>query len=182
MVTNTTQTTTLRETYREPKKRIRYKIPTYKKFYTVYRYDRQKFRQILNEKLKGLNQYTQDEILNMCYLVEDDRRLMDSDEKSIFRYATLQKIHELLFLYCLQESSETGKQDDLVQSPAEEVDFCETKMIPVSGLFSYPDEKQAELPNTWDLPLKERLRIHLRLLRLLRNKVPIKEAVKQIRT
>ena len=36
----------------ERKLRVRYEVPTYIKFYSLYQYDRDKFRQLLNEWLE----------------------------------------------------------------------------------------------------------------------------------
>ena len=135
--------------------RKRYKIPTYKKFYSVIRYDRLKFRHFLNYRLKRykcnlkLNQW---EILKLCYIRENGVIKMDSDEKSIFRYAVLQKIHELLYEYTDKNSIK-------------------------DGVMVWDDEKQAEILGTWKLPVKSRVKIHLHLLRLLRQGKNLKEAV-----
>ena len=48
------------------------------------------------------------------------------------------------------------------------------------GLAIYPEEQQAEILNTWQLPIKKRVIIHLRLLRLLRKGLSIKEALCQL--
>ena len=45
------------------------------------------------------------------------------------------------------------------------------------GLAVYPKEEEAEILNTWKLPLRDRVIIHIKLLRLLRKGFSIKEAL-----
>lgn len=135
---------------RKLKKRIRYKIPTYIKFYSIYQYDRLMFRELLNEWLRskeGINRTPetlkkeQRRILDICYVRDEKGKpLRDCDEKHIYRYATLQKICETLY--------------NLGQ---------EARNIPC--LYFFDDEKQAEVKDTWHLPIYKRVKIHIEVLR-----------------
>lgn len=113
-----------------PRKRIRYKTPTYTKKYRLS---------------------WQDE--------EAGEWFYDSDEKHIFRIKDLQKIHLLIYGYC---------GIDL---------FEQAEKIEKDGITCWIEDKQAEIQGTWNLPLKDRVLIHLNLLRLLRQGIELKKAV-----
>ena len=142
-------------------KRIRYEIPTYIKFYSIYQYDRLKFRELMNEWLKteeGENRTyetlirKQNEILDICYVRDENGKpLRDCDEKHIFRTSILQKLHELIYA-------------ELGLNPFTESTY------EVSGLIVYPEEKQAELKNTWNMSINDRVKAHIKVLRKLRSK------------
>lgn len=150
----------------DKKKRIRYKIPTYKKFYSLYRYDRQLFRELLNKQLRGEESpLSQKELIDICLLRDNEGNLIpDSDEKHIFRYNSLHKVHSLIFNYSYSTISP----------------FDEREIINIDGLLFYPQELQAEIPNTWQLSLGERLKLHIKLLRSLRKGLSIKDALRSV--
>lgn len=153
-------------------KRVRYAVPTYIKFYSIYQYDRNKFTELLKiwlateegktrtlETLKA----KQEEILNLCYQrAIDGSKLRDSDEVNIFRYNTLENVYNLVY-------NELGVNPFIEESYKQD------------GLAIYPDEQQAEIIGTWQLPIKQRVIIHIRLLRLLRKGLSIKEALCQMK-
>lgn len=142
-------------------KRIRYDVPTYIKFYSIYQYDRLKFRELMNEYLKteeGKNRTLetlkrkQNEILDICYVRDENGRpLRDCDEKHIFRTSILQKLHEQIYA-------------ELGLNPFTESTY------EVGGLIVYPEEKQAELKDTWNMSINDRVKAHIKVLRKLRNK------------
>lgn len=142
-------------------KRFRNSIPTYLKFYTLYQYDRQKFRIMLNEWLEseeGKNRtiYTllakQKEILNECYIRgSDNEPLKDSDEKYILSEKRLQKVHALIY-------------EKLLSIGAIKLLHSDKKPYELKNLMIYPEYQQAELKGTWDLSLKDRILIHYKLL------------------
>ena len=113
------------------KKRIRYKIPTYKKKYRLS---------------------WQDE--------ETKEWFYDSDEKHIFRIRDLQKIHSLIYGYCGINL------------------FEQAESVEKFGLVCWVEDKQAEIKDTWRLSIKDRIKIHLKLLRLLRQGKDLEEAVR----
>lgn len=155
------------------KKRIRYKVPTYKKFYSIWQYDRLKFRELLNILLKDKNSSlykNQWEILEVCYMRDEKgMKMRDSDEAHIFRAGAMQKIYEKIFDY-------TGVIPILTPGA-----FESFKVIKENGLNIYPCECQAEIENSWQLSLEERLRLHIKLLRLLREGFSIEEGLKRIK-
>lgn len=154
------------------KKRKRYRVPTFVNFYTLYQYDRDKYRLLIREWLKtdeGKNRTYEtlkskhNQILEMCYIRDENgNKQKDCDIKHIYRYHTLHKIYNEIYNCVKYEFFRNGK----------------IKLI--EGLMYSVDEEQAELLNTWRLPLKTRIKLHIRLLRLLRNKIPVQEAVKQV--
>lgn len=160
------------EYFNEPEeKRVRYDVPTYLKFYSIYQYDRNKFTELLkiwlatdegkNRTLETLKA-KQDEILELCYLrAPDGSKLRDSDEANIFRYKTLENVYNLIY-------NQLGVNPFIKKSYEQD------------GLGVHPDEQQAEIVGTWKLPIKQRVIIHIRLLRLLRKGLSIKEALCQL--
>ena len=155
------------------KKRVRYKVPTYKKFYSIWQYDRLKFRELLNEHLKNkLSSPFRDqwEILEKCYIRgERGMKLRDCDETHIFRAGVLQRVYEKIFDY-------TGVM--FIQYPGAYESF---KTIKENGLSIYPCEGQAEIENSWQLSIEERLRLHIKLLRLLREGFSVEESILKLK-
>lgn len=154
------------------KKRKRYKVPTFINFYTLYQYDREKYRLLMREWLKtdeGKNRTYEtlknkhNEILEKCYIRDEHgNKQKDSDIKHIYRYRTLHKIYFEIYNCVKYEFFRKGKIEQ------------------IDGLMYSVEEEQAELLNTWRLPLKTRIKLHIKLLRLLRNQIPVQEAVKQV--
>lgn len=152
-------------------KRNRPPVPTYIKFYSVDKYDRLKFRELLNEWLKtdeGKNRTLlslknkQDEIVKKC--LEKDSQgntFKASDEQHIYRIRTLHNIYERIYDYVIMYYMFNG--------------------LEVKGLNINPDEKEAELKNTWKLSLNTRIRIHIRLLRLLKAGYQAQEAIEALK-
>mgnify|MGYP007012517508 CR=1 FL=1 len=145
-------------------KRIRYSKPTYFKFYSIYQYDRQKFREILNAQLSGETEpLSQKEILDKCYCRDEEGNLIpDSDQKHIFRFRTLENLHTRIYDY-------------LGIDP-----FLRTYRLTFCGLFVYPDEQQAEIPNTWNMTIKERIILHIKLLRKIQKGLSEGKAIEEI--
>lgn len=141
-------------------KRIHYDIPTYLKFYTIYQYDRNKFKEMMKQWIKteeGQNRTyetlkaKQDEVLEQCYILDETgKRKRDCDEKHIFRYGALQNIRSQIY---------------------QEIMFkrIEGYRLKEGFIVMDYDGEQAEINNTWQLPLKDRIRLHLKLLRRLRE-------------
>lgn len=155
------------------KKRVRYEVPKCLNFYTLYQYDRKKFRTLLNSWLKsedGKNrtskslQIKQNEILEKCFIRDDNgNKLRDSDEKHIFRYRTLHKIYEKIYNEVKLQFLKNGK------------------IYSVDGFTNSVEEHQAWIDKTDNLSIKDRIVIHIRLLRLLRKGLSIKEALYEIK-
>lgn len=161
----------------------RYTPPDYAKFYTIYQYDRENFKKELRSeiekrqadystKIKNEDEFLkiQNAILEKWFLKDEQGlKLRDSDEVHIFRIKTLHKIHELIFSY-------TGIMP--INSPYY---YEGLKVIKKDGLLIYPKESQAEIEGTWQGSIKERLKIHIKLLRLLRGGFSVRESILKLK-
>lgn len=173
------------KTKAESSKRVRYEMPTFIKFYSLYQYDRVKFSKLLkiwletndgkNRTLETL-QAKQNEILELCYKRDvNGKPLKDSDEKHIYRVSVLNYLKKDKYdkrpfgiytqLYAYVNKNAIEKRERYEQD----------------GLAVYPQEEEAEILNTWNLPLGDRVKIHLKLLRLLRNGFTIKGALEVLK-
>jgi hypothetical protein len=86
----------------------------------------------------------------------------DGDERHIFRLKTLHKLYSMLYGYSGVNVFEQFERKDL------------------NGLTIWGEERQAEIQNTSYLPLKDRVTLHIKLLRLLRKGFSIEEALNDI--
>lgn len=135
--------------------RCHYKTPTYQKIYSVIRYDENKFRQYLNYKLNGykcIRYLRQIDILKLCYLRDKFGVIYDSDEKHIYRIRNLNNLHYKLF-------------DKINKNTV----WNANGTIERYGLVSFLEYRQTEIKGTWQLPIKKRLKLHIRLLWLLQD-------------
>ena len=88
----------------EDNKRVRYEVPKFIKFYSLYQYDRNKFAELLKiwlETEAGKNRTLetlkakQTEILELCYIRDENGKpLKDSDEKHIYRVNVLSTLRK----------------------------------------------------------------------------------------
>lgn len=148
-------------------RRIHYEIPLYKKVYSVYQYDQRKYMDIFSKLSKLANRYNPDifnnvnpfKVLKLCYLPDDVGLVPLGDERHIYRYGTLQRVYSRIYDYC-------------GISP-----FATELKVYIKGLVCYPDEMQAEIEGLQMKSLKTRLRVHIELLRLLRQGVELERAV-----
>lgn len=162
------------------KKRIRYKVPTFIKFYSIYQYDRLKFRKLLNIWLKTPEGQSrtrntviekQREILEQCWVLDENgNKQRDSDTLHIFRYRTLHKILEIIAQTLIKEY---GIQD----KNSIEYLFRRTNIKIYKSSISKP---QAELANTAYNDIKSRILVHLKLLRSLRKSIDVEMAVNEV--
>lgn len=120
-----------------PKKRVRYKIPTYKKSDKI------------NQNIKEYS----------------------GNEKHIFRYRVLHNIYEHIAYFVLKGQLRLPIEDFRLYKDGLIINF-ETQY----GIYEF--DYQAEIDGTQNMPVGERLRIHIRLLRLLRQGYKVKKAVK----
>ena len=86
----------------------------------------------------------------------------DGDERHIFRIKTLHKLYSMLYGYSGVNVFEQFERKDL------------------NGLTIWGEERQAEIQNTSYLPLRDRVTLHIKLLRLLRKGFSIEEALWKI--
>lgn len=159
------------------KKRVRYSIPTYKKVYSVYQYDRIKYSAIFKRVQKLALKYSPEifkktaayKVLDLCYLRDEFGELQSlGDEKHIFRYKTLNNIFKEIADYLLIAYELSAQTDVLLYL------FRKTHII---VYYQQNGDSQAELFETCNKDIQERLKIHITLLRYLQKGVEIEEAV-----
>ena len=140
------------------KKRIRYEIPSYKKVYSIYQYDQQKYMNIFEKVQKLANKYSPKifyntnpyKVLKSCYIKDYEGNLQhQGDARHIFRLKTLYKIYTEIY-----KNIETNPFNEFYKE---------------NGLLIWfsPGEKEAylsfgaELENTSSLPINKRVSIHV---------------------
>ena len=152
-------------------------IPDYIKFYSVYQYDRIKFRKLLKaakisnppkniEDLKRL----QKEILKQCYVRDERGELVSlSDEPHIFRYAVLYRLYNEIYK-CLQVNNNKTKEYKGLRIFK---DKYTKKQYRYKGK-TYQGQKftmyGAEIIGSENWSLKDRVHYHIELLRFLRKR------------
>lgn len=160
------------------KKRIRTPIPKYKKVYTVYQYDRRKYSRIFRKiydlaikyDLEIFNRTSAYRVLDLCYYKDKQgNRKHLGDSKHIYRYRILQEILKEIADYILiayEIEPETLKY-----------------LYHKTHLFvAYNEEySQAELIETCFLPIKDRIKIHIALLRKLYKGAEIEKSITEVR-
>lgn len=122
---------------KEAEKRVRYKIPTYKK----------------------ADKINQNILSYQC------------NQKHIFRYKALHIIYEQIAYLVLKGQLKLPIEDFCLYKDGLVINF-ETEY----GMYKF--DYQSEIDGTQNLPVGERLRIHIRLLRLLKQGYKVKKAVK----
>ena len=175
----------------EENTRIRYEVPTYIKFYSIYQYDREKFTKLLKiwlETDEGKNRTLetlkakQSEILELCYKRDENgNKLRDSDEQYVKWVKPLTTIYELIYNQIgANPFIEDYEQDGLriMRDVYTEEDYEYQGKIYKGQKFV---NVSASIKGTDNLPIKQRVIIHIRLLRLLRKGLSIKEALERIK-
>ena len=126
--------------------------PTYKKVYSVYAYDRVKYMAIwarikkLAERFNNIeifNRVSPYRVLKLCYIKENGKIKSNGDVKHVFRLGVLQRIYSVLY-YKLYKYS-----PDL--------------------MTFYDDEYQAEIEGTQEWKIKDKVKIHIKLLKMLKS-------------
>ncbi len=151
-----------------------YQFPSYKKCYSVFAYDNSKVRQIY-AKLKNLAikfnnpdiffKVSPYRVIEHCYCYKNNRKIFKGDEKHIFRIRTLQKINELISKEITNYQLTLNLEFKLIKDG-------------VCIYFDSENENQAEIIGTERLPLSKRLKIHIELLRQLKQGTTLKKAVR----
>lgn len=158
------------------KKRVRQKIPTFKKIYSAYVYDQPKYNKIFKKVQQLALKYDEEifkrteryRVLRLCYVREDGKLQPQGDEKHIFRYNTLDNILCALAEVLLQKYELLPEKDVLSYL------YLRTGLV----LYIREDYQQAELMQPVPKSLRERIHAHIMLLRLLRLGLEIEDAVK----
>ena len=83
------------------------------------------------------------------------------DEKHILRIKTLHKIYSILYGYFITDVLEQ----------------FEKKEVENGLIILWGEDKQAEIANTWQLSIKDRIKVHIQLLRGLRKGLTVKESL-----
>lgn len=127
--------------------------------------------------------YEKDEIKfrEWFYALDNGEKQHLGDSKHIFRVKTLSKIQKELYNYCGiiafgSEESRTIKLDNITifeEHYTEEDYYYKGKKYKGKKFV----ERFAEIDNTWRLPIKQRVIIHIRLLRLLKQGFTVQEAL-----
>jgi hypothetical protein len=163
----------------KPKKqRVRYSIPNYKKVYSVYQYDVPEYKKIF-KKIHNLaikygadifNRTSAYKVLERCYLRDEQGNKNHlGDARHIFRYKVLQAICKEIADYILIAY-------EIIPETLEYM-YNRTHLY-----LAYSQEySQAELIETNNLPVNERLKISIALLRRLKDGAEIETAVKETR-
>lgn len=207
--------------------RIRYDVVTYEKFYSFYRYDRLKFRAVLNAQnqtlfflfifiisvrvpkflflcnlrwapinetlLKNIEfpedvcYFTQDEILDFCYVLDENgNKLKYPDELHILRLKTLFEIYNRIGLIIWGKMREFTNNDGLydIDGLTLSIYHLEQDEWVENGVkFRVPAVTYHEgyIPDTEMLSIKDRLKIHIKLLRLLKQGLEVKDAIEIVK-
>lgn len=157
------------------KKRVRKDIPTYKKVYSVYQYDREKYMLIWS-KLRELaisldnpsiffrvNPYA---VLNHCYLRENNKLKHLGDERHIFRLRSLNAIQKAVYRYAKEPCNMTFVKE------------LSWKQHGVIFYYHFKEGGTSEIDGTQLMTIKERLKLHIKLLKSLRRGCNLQKAVK----
>ena len=92
-------------------------------------------------------------------------REYNGDERHIFRIRTLHALYADIFAHCLVDYNLFG-------------DF---EKLEIDGMIFWGNEKQAELKNSENLSIKQKVLLHIKLLRLLRKGFSVKEAIEKMK-
>ena len=158
------------------RKRIRYKIPCYKKIYSVYQYDQKKYHKIYKKIQQLAIKYNESifyntnpyRVLSLCYVKdEENQRKHLGDIKHIFRYKTLENIFKEIANYILI-TYEILPDNDVLKYL-----FKRTHIV----VYAENGNCQAELFETFDKSLTTRLKVHIEILRNLQKGIEIEKAV-----
>lgn len=149
-------------------------IPPYKAIYSLYKYDKQKYRGIFIRLRELAYKYNEGifyrvnpyKVLDLCYLKEDGKRtrIEIKEEKHIYRYKALNKILTEIALTL------TGRYR-LLTSP-EVLKYLYRR----TGIVFHLEEMQAEMYLREDA-IGYRLKYHIELLRQLRKRKSIEKAI-----
>lgn len=117
----------------------------WRKFYSVYAYDFTGYHNFCKQNPIPLNIIPQE-----FYILENGTKKHLGDEKHIFRIKALHSIYTKIYDFC--NINPFDKFDNIKRD----------------GLTIWKEEQQAEITGSELLPINERLKLHIRLLRQLR--------------
>jgi len=91
-----------------------------------------------------------------------DELQYDGDEPHIFRIRALHQIYSIIYGYCNPNL------------------FDRAEKLQLNGLTVWLEDLQAEIPGTEMLSIKKRIKIHIKLLRFLRQGYSVKQALSRL--
>lgn len=125
-------------------------------------------------------------------LDENGNRKHLGDENYIYRYSVLnfQVSHSSRDIKILKSKDKKGVVHyrkiynkpgiyEQIYNELEKEAFDSTERVEKDGLIIYPIDKQAEIANTWQLSIKDRIKVHIKLLRGLRKGLTVKESLNE---
>lgn len=155
------------------------------KFYTVYSFDEIKYHKLCKQYPNS----DRTQLKQQCYVLDESgKRQYLGDENHIFRISVLHNIQNELSKYCVdkrkyldywQKDSSTSYKADYYTLYYERYDkgvyVFEGKEYKILNPHDY---YEVELNNTWQLPIKQRVLLHLKVLKMCRNGMSLEEASK----
>lgn len=176
------------------KKRVHNTVPEFVKFYTIYQYNRDIYKNLMKEWLDtpegksrtifSLLRKHREVLDKSCLKDENNQKLRDCDEKHIFRISSLNYEPE----YSSENKKRTPGLHSLIYSELQSMGVIsilnimervghtiaptnfEPQAYELDEMMIHPSEKQVEIKNTWFLPIKDRVIVHKKLLKMLRNR------------
>lgn len=158
----------------QKEKRFHNDIALYKKVYSVFQYDQQRYMSIWrnirelaiaikrSDLVFKISPY---QVLNACYIKENGFKKHLGDSPHIYRMKTLHSDKGIF--HKIYNSLRICPSEDKVE---------------IDGLILYADGSQAEIKDTWQLPIRTRVSLHIQLLKNLRKGLSIKEAVEMAKS
>lgn len=167
------------------KQSITAQLPDYIKIYCVYQYDRIKFKELLKKAREIELPQTEEElyklqkkIMKQCYILDEyGNKIRLADEPHIFRYPVLYRLYSEIYKLLNinpEEIFDLKEIGGLIiwknQYTSDNYEYCGQ---------NYKGQKftmcGASVKGSENLPLKERVALHIKFLRLLRKGDEIKK-------
>ena len=159
-------------------KRVRYKIPSYRKVYSLYVYNRAKYGKIYKKLQRVALKYNESifyrvnpyRVLDLCYVYKDGKLQHLGDERHIYRYRALESILAKL-AQVIQERYNLLLCNDVL-----------LYLFKRTGIVFYNDgeDTQAELIAVYRRGIRARITANLMLLRLIKSGLEVEEAVNEV--
>lgn len=161
-------------------KRKRYKIPTYRKVYSLYVYNRSKYSTIYKRLQKLALRFDADifyrvnpyNVLRLCYVYKEGKLQHLGDERHIYRYKALEGV--------LTQLAQVIKEKYNLLLRSDVLSYLYVR----TGIALYNDdaeERQAEYMPASRKDIATRLKANITLLRLLREGLEVEEATKELK-
>lgn len=173
--------------YQPQKESKKKKPPEWDKFYTVYMFDFIKYHKLCKEQPRT----DRSELKKLCYVYDaDGNKTHLGDEKHIYRQKTEQAIRVELAKYAentlnvfKDSDSVRTKYYTLYQERYTEEKYTHTDILTgKSGIYGGQKFNiiELELNDTWQLPRKTRLLLHLEVLKRCKQGMSIEDACENV--